>query len=99
MKRTSHSYFVCMIDHGTRGFEAIVQPERTRRDIVSMLAHGEYQHVAFIHHVDGLFVEDVTNELFDEAEVLARETATVSAWVREVQAMDHAHDLRKNEVA
>lgn len=75
MTKTSHSYFVVMIDYGARGLEAIVQPERTRRDIVSMLAHGEYQHVAFIHHVDGLFVEDVSNELFDEAEALAREAA------------------------
>jgi hypothetical protein len=98
MKRTSHSYFIVMVDYAERGLEAIVQPERTRSDIVSMLASGEYQHVAFIHHVDGLFVEDVTNELFDEAEALARETAPPSSWVREVQAMDHARALR-NEVA
>jgi hypothetical protein len=75
MPRTSHSYFIVMIDYGTRGLEAIVQPERTRRDVVSMLASGEYQHVAFIHHVSGGLVEDVTDELFDEAEALAREAA------------------------
>jgi hypothetical protein len=74
-KRTSHSYFVVMADHGKSGLEAIVHPEDTRRKVVEMLAHGEWKHVAFIHHVDGLFVEDVTDELFNEAEVLAREAA------------------------
>lgn len=75
MKRTSHSYYVVMIDYGHRGLEAIVQPELTRRDVVHMLASGESKHVVFIHHVDDLYVEDVTDELFNEAEVLAREHA------------------------
>jgi hypothetical protein len=97
MKRTSHSYFLVMQDFDELGLEGIAHPERTRRDIVSMLASGEFKRVVFIHHVDGLFVEDVTNELFDEAETLARETAPLSSWVREVQAMDHARALR-NEV-
>lgn len=93
MKRISHSYYVVMIDHGKLGLEATVQPERTRRDIVSMLASGESQHVVFIHHVDGLFVEDVTNELFDEAETEAvanrpgKQDAINAAW-------DHARKLR-----
>ena len=72
MKHTSHSYFVVMVDYGNRGLEAVVQPERTRRDIVQMLASGESKHVVFIHHVDGLYIEDVTDELFDEAEAVAR---------------------------
>jgi hypothetical protein len=70
MKRTSHSYFVVMMDFGRRGLEAIVRPEDTRRDIVEMLASGEKQNVVFIHHVDGLYVEDVTKELIDEAGAL-----------------------------
>ena len=70
--RTSHSYFVVMIDYGKRGLEAVVHPEDTRRDIVAQLASGESKHVVFIHHVDGLFIEDVTNELFDEAEASLR---------------------------
>lgn len=74
-KRISHSYFVVMIDHGNRGLEAIVHPEDTRRDIISMLATGESKHVCFIHHVDGLLVEDVTDELFDAAEALALQAA------------------------
>jgi hypothetical protein len=88
-KRTSHSYYVVMIDFGKKGLEAIVHPEDTRRDIVAQLASGESKHVVFIHHVDGLYIEDVTNELFDEAEALARDEK-VSPWVREVQAMDRA---------
>jgi hypothetical protein len=71
-KRTTHSYFVVMIDFGKKGLEAIVHPEDTRRDIVAQLASGESKHVVFIHHVDGLYIEDVTNELFDEAEATCR---------------------------
>jgi hypothetical protein len=79
-KPTTHSYYVCMVDYGPNypgkkgpsGLEAVVQPEQTRRDIVAQLASGESKHVCFIHHVDGLFIEDVTNELFDEAEAIAR---------------------------
>jgi len=72
MSRIKHSYFVVMVDHGKRGLEAIVHPEDTRRSIIEQLAHGEFKHVVFIHQVDGLLIDDVTNELFDEAEVLAR---------------------------
>lgn len=75
MKRTSYQYFIVMCDYGKRGLEATVQPELTRRAIVEQLASGESKHVVFIHHVDGLFIEDVTDELFDEAEALAREVA------------------------
>lgn len=98
MKRISHSYFVVMVDHGKLGLEAIVKPEQTRRAIIEMLATGESKHVAFVHHVDGLFVEDVTNELFDEAETVAlvnrpgKQDAINAAW-------DHARDLRKHSEA
>ena len=68
MKKVSHSYFVVMEDRGKLGLEAIVHPEDTRRDIIDQIAHGEYKHVVFIHHVDGLYIEDVTDELFDAAE-------------------------------
>ena len=66
------SYFVVMQDYGRKGLEAVVHPEDTRRDIVSQIAFGESKHVVFIHQVDGLFIEDVTDEIFDEAEALAR---------------------------
>lgn len=76
---TSHSYHVVMIDHGKRGLEAIVKPERTRRDIVDMVRKGELRDIAFIHHVDydmGIAsgrVEDVTQEILDAAELMAAE--------------------------
>lgn len=67
MARTTHSYFVAMVDYGNRGLEAAVRPEWTKRDIVGMLRSGELKDVAFIHHVDGLYIEDVTIELKGEA--------------------------------
>ena len=72
MKRISHSYFVVMESHGKRGLEAVVHPEDSRRAVIEMLAHGEYKHVVFIHAVEDLYIEDVTQELFDEAEKLVR---------------------------
>ena len=63
-----HSYFVVAIDYGKRGLEAIVQPEITRREVISRIKSGEYQNIAFIHHVDDLLIEDVTHELIDAAE-------------------------------
>jgi hypothetical protein len=41
-------YFVVMIDYGRRGREAIVDPEVTRREVVSRIASGEYGHISFI---------------------------------------------------
>ena len=70
---TSHSYFVVMIDHGKRGLEAIVHPERTRRDIIDMVRFGEFRDIVFIHFIDGLFIEDVTQEILDAAELQAAE--------------------------
>jgi uncharacterized protein YgfB (UPF0149 family) len=72
VRRGTNSYYVVMIDYGNgpakpMGLEAVVQPERTRRDIVEMLAHGEFKH--------GLYIEDVTDELFDEAEAICRQQA------------------------
>ncbi len=94
MTKTSHSYFVVMVNHGKSGLEAIVHPEDTRRKIIDMIASGEFEHIVFIHHVDGLYVEDVTDELVDEAE-----TATVSEGLAQLAERDHARDLRKHEVA
>lgn len=98
MKRTSHSYFVAMIDYADRGLEAVVRPEWTRRDIVGMLKSGEFKIVSFIHHVDGLFVEDVTEELFDQAESELREEARFAPIDRLQAAQDHIRDLRKHDV-
>jgi hypothetical protein len=68
MSRIKHSYYVVMVDYGVRGLEAIVHPEDTRRQIIENIVTGEYGHVAFIHLVDDLLVEDVTDELFDAAD-------------------------------
>lgn len=74
MARINHSYFVVMCDFKS-GMEAIVRPEDTRRQIVEWIAEGQYEHIVFIHRVDGMIVEDVTDELVDEAEESLRQAA------------------------
>ena len=70
---TSHSYYVVMVDYGRRGQEAIVDPEVTRSGVISRIASGEYgQEISFIHHVADGLVEDVTDELIEEAETTCR---------------------------
>jgi hypothetical protein len=95
-KPTSHSYYVVMEDFGQRGLEAIVTPETTRRAVVNFIKGGNYRDIVFIHHVDGLYIEDVTEELIDEAiaELRAEQHA-----LRNSYAADHARDYRKHEPA
>jgi hypothetical protein len=70
------SYFVVMVDYGKRGREAIVDPEVTRAGVISRLASGEYgAHINFIHWIEDGLAEDVTSELFDEAEALCGQAA------------------------
>ena len=87
-------YFVVMIDYGRRGREAIVDPEITRREVISRIASGEYQNISFIHEVADFAVEDITEEILAEAAL--PEIATSGA---ELQAasFDHVRDLRKHE--
>ena len=87
-------YFVVMIDYGRRGREAIVDPEITRREVVSRIASGEYANISFIHEIEDSAVEDVTEEILAEAAL--PEIATSEA---DLQAgrVDHARDLRKHE--
>ena len=47
-------YFVVMIDYGRRGREAIVDPEITRREVISRVASGEYRNISFIHEIADL---------------------------------------------
>lgn len=73
-------YFVVMRDYGRRGREAIVDPELTRRGVVSRIASGEYSDVIFIHEVtdfgDGdIHVSNVTDELLNEAQAIALQAA------------------------
>ena len=90
------NYYVVMIDFGRRGLEAIVQPEITRREVLSRLRSGEYKDVSFIHHILDGICEVVTDELI-EAAGLPEEN------VREIDmndiVFDHKRDLRKHEVA
>lgn len=67
----SHSYFIVMVDYGRYGWEAVVNPEITRREVVSRIVSGEYRDIAFIQHVDGGAVTDVTLELQVEASQIA----------------------------
>jgi hypothetical protein len=87
-------YFVVMIDYGRRGREAIVDPEITRREVVSRVASGEYKNISFIHEVADFAVNDVTAEIM--AETLVPEIPIVGA---DLQAsdFDHGRDLRKHE--
>jgi hypothetical protein len=89
-------YFVVMIDYGRRGREAIVDPEITRREVVSRIVSGEYQNISFIHEIADQSVEDVTEDILAEAAL--PEIPTSSA---ELQAacLDHVRDLRKHEMA
>lgn len=68
-------YFVVMIEYGKRGREAIVDPEITRREVVSRIASGEYKDISFIHRVRDCTVEDVTAELTNEAQAIALQAA------------------------
>jgi len=87
-------YFVVMIDYGRRGREAVVDPEVTRREVVSRIASGEYRNVSFIHEIAENLVEDVTEAILAEAALpqVAAEDADLQA-IR----LDHARDLRKHE--
>jgi hypothetical protein len=87
-------YFVVMIDYGRRGREAVVDPEITRRDLVSRVASGEYRNISFIHEVVDRAVDDVTEEILAEAalpDVAAPEADPSS------NRLDNIRDLRKHE--
>jgi hypothetical protein len=87
-------YFVVMIDYGRRGREAIVDPEITRREVISRVASGEYQNISFIHEIVDAAVDDVTADILAEA-ALPEIPSTES----DLQAgrFDRARDLRKHE--
>jgi hypothetical protein len=94
---TRMQYFVVMIDYGRRGREAIVDPEITRREVISRIASGEYKNISFIHEIDEQSVEDITEDILAEAAV--PEIAAPDAADLQAAAFDHARDLRKHEPA
>ncbi|WP_035678443.1 hypothetical protein [Bradyrhizobium liaoningense] len=87
-------YFVVMIDYGRRGREAVVDPEITRREVISRIASGEYRNISFIHEIVENTVEDVTEAMLTEATLpqIAPEDVDLQA-IR----LDHIRDLRKYE--
>ncbi|MGH6702563.1 MAG: hypothetical protein ACREC2_00045 [Bradyrhizobium sp.] len=87
-------YFVVMIDYGRRGREAIVDPEITRREVVSRVASGEYRNVSFIHEIADSAVDDVTAEILAEAAIAEIQTTGADL---QADRFDHARDLRKHE--
>ena len=87
-------YFVVMIDYGRRGREAIVDPEITRREVVSRIASGEYKNISFIHEIADSSIEDVTTDLLNEAALPDLGTAGADL---QADQFDHLRDLRKHE--
>jgi len=85
-------YFVVMIDYGRRGREAVVDPEITRREVISRVASGEYRNISFIHEIVDSAVDDITAEILAEAAVPEIAEADLQA-----SQFDHARDLRKHE--
>ena len=89
-------YFVVMIDYGRRGREAVVDPEITRREVISRVASGEYRNICFIHEIADLTVDDITAEILAEAAI---PEITASGADLQADRFDHARDLRKHETA
>ena len=89
-------YFVVMIDYGRRGREAIVDPEITRREVISRIASGEYSNISFIHEIADCSVEDITDEILSE--VALPDIGPAGADLQASQ-FDHIRDLRKHERA
>ena len=87
-------YFVVMIDYGRRGREAVVDPEITRREVVSRITSGEYRNISFVHEIVGSSVEDITADILNEATL-----PDIDAPASGLQAdqFDHIRDLRKHE--
>ena len=57
------SYFVVMQDYGRKGCEARVDPEITRREVISRIVSGEYRNIRFIQEVADGIATDVTLEM------------------------------------
>lgn len=89
-------YFVVMIDYGRRGREAIVDPEITRREVVSRIVSGEYKNISFIHEIVDSSVEDITADILSEATVPDIGTAGIDL---QADHFDRLRDLRKHETA
>jgi hypothetical protein len=83
-----------MVDYGRRGREAIVDPEITRREVISRIVSGEYRNISFIHEIADCVVDDVTAEILAEAALPEIRTTGVDL---QDSGFDHVRDLRKHE--
>ena len=87
-------YFVVMIDYGRRGREAIVDPEITRREVISRVASGEYQEHQ-LHPRDRQF----HGRGYHRGYPGGGGAPEIPSGAADLQAnrFDHARDLRKHE--
>ena len=87
-------YFVVMIDYGRRGREAIVDPEITRREVISRIVSGEYSNISFIHEI-----ADSGGRRHHRRDPGGSRPARYRGSGADLQAnrFDHARDLRKHE--
>lgn len=83
-----------MIDYGRRGREAIVDPEITRREMISRVASGEYKNISFIHEIANSSVDDITAEILAEAAI---PEVRVTGADLQASHFDHDRDVRKHE--
>jgi hypothetical protein len=93
-ENTAMQYFVVMIDYGRRGREAIVDPEITRREVISRVASGEYKNISFIHEIADSALDDITAEILAEAAV---PEIPITGADLQASDFDHARDLAKHE--
>jgi hypothetical protein len=94
-ENTAMQYFVVMIDYGRRGREAIVDPEITRREVISRVASGEYKNISFIHEIADSAVDDITAQILAEA---AAPEIRITGADLQATGFDHGRDLAKHEV-
>ena len=71
----------------------MVDPEITRREVISRVASGEYRNISFIHEIADSLVEDVTADILSEAAV--PDLATAEA---DLQAGDVIHALNGKKI-
>lgn len=90
------SYFVVMMEYA-RGRESIVDPEITRREVLSRILSGEYpaDEISFIHFIACGEALDVTDELLSEvrSELPCRDAPLTGQAALEAQ-WDHDRALR-----
>ena len=95
-KTISHSYYVALMDYGKDGFEALpVNPEFTMQNVVDEILKARNAELIHVKHIEGNYCEDVTEEVRALLSQVEHEIERDHRAAR----FDHAHDLRKHEVA